>query len=54
LWWGSCFASPLPRARRTAELIWDGREGDLILLDDLKEANLGILQGQRNGELVLF
>eukprot|EP00210_Caulerpa_lentillifera_P001110 g1071.t1 len=44
----SCFSSPLPRAQRTAELIWSGREGEFILLDDLKEANLGILQGQCN------
>uniref|UniRef100_A0A061RH22 Serine/threonine-protein phosphatase PGAM5 n=1 Tax=Tetraselmis sp. GSL018 TaxID=582737 RepID=A0A061RH22_9CHLO len=44
----SCFASPITRARRSAEIIWEGRDGDLIFLEPLREANLMLLQGMRN------
>ena len=33
----------------TAELIWAGREGQLVFLDTLKEAHLHFLEGMRNG-----
>eukprot|EP00873_Tetraselmis_striata_P045220 jgi/Tetstr1/465484/TSEL_010168.t1 len=44
----SCFSSPIMRARRTAEIVWEGRDGELVYLDNLREANLSILQGMRN------
>lgn len=33
----------------SAELIWSGREEPLIYLDSLREANLNILEGMKNG-----
>lgn len=45
----SCFASPLKRAATTAEIIWEDRKEPLIFLDELKEADLGHLQGMKNG-----
>lgn len=45
----SCFSSPLTRAATTAEIIWEGRDEPLIFLEELKEANLGYLQGMKNG-----
>lgn len=44
----SCFSSPIPRAYKTACIIWDSRDGPLYKLDELKEANLGFLQGLKN------
>jgi probable phosphoglycerate mutase len=36
----ACFTSPLARSRRTAEVIWDSRDGDLIPDSDLREIDL--------------
>ena len=47
----SCFTSPLDRARETAELIWQEREGPVVSIEPLGEANLGWLEGMTNGEL---
>jgi len=44
----SCFSSPITRARTSADIMWEGREGELIYLDNLREANLSVLQGMRN------
>ncbi|CAM6124764.1 unnamed protein product [Calypogeia fissa] len=44
----SCFASPISRAKTSAEVIWSGREEPLVFLDTLKEANLLFLEGMRN------
>ncbi|GMH37851.1 hypothetical protein BSKO_05735 [Bryopsis sp. KO-2023] len=44
----SCFVSPLKRAYRTGEIIWNGREGPIVPLDQLSEAYLGRLQGMKN------
>lgn len=46
----SCFASPIRRGWRFAELIWADRQGPLIPMDTLKEAYLGWLQGMRQEE----
>lgn len=46
----SCFASPIKRGWRFAELIWADRKGPLIPLDTLKEAHLGWLQGMKQVE----
>ncbi|KAF3794528.1 putative 2-carboxy-D-arabinitol-1-phosphatase [Nymphaea thermarum] len=43
-----CFSSPISRAKRSAELIWQEREEPLIFLDSLKEANLYFLEGMKN------
>lgn len=43
-----CFASPITRAKTSAELIWDGREGPLTFLDQLREAHLLVLEGMYN------
>eukprot|EP00850_Spirogloea_muscicola_P017930 SM000159S01761 [mRNA] locus=s159:168662:171159:+ [translate_table: standard] len=45
-----CFASPISRARSTAELIWEGREEPLVFLDNLREAHLHFLEGMKNEE----
>ncbi|GBG65643.1 hypothetical protein CBR_g51943 [Chara braunii] len=45
-----CFASPISRARTSAEIIWEGRKEPLIFLDSLKEANLLFLEGMRNAD----
>lgn len=50
----SCFSSPLRRAATTADIIWEGREQPLIHLDELKEADLGCLQGMKNGAMPLI
>jgi probable phosphoglycerate mutase len=36
----ACFTSPLARSRRTAEIIWQGRDDDLIPDSDLREIDL--------------
>ncbi|CAK9200599.1 unnamed protein product [Sphagnum troendelagicum] len=43
-----CFASPISRAKTSAEIIWEGRDEPLIFLDTLREANLMVLEGMRN------
>ncbi|XP_058095837.1 probable 2-carboxy-D-arabinitol-1-phosphatase isoform X2 [Magnolia sinica] len=43
-----CFASPISRAKSSAELIWDGREPPLVFLDTLKEVHLFFLEGMKN------
>ncbi|XP_072978893.1 probable 2-carboxy-D-arabinitol-1-phosphatase [Typha angustifolia] len=45
-----CFASPISRAKSTAEIIWHGREQPLTFLDSLKEAHLFFLEGMTNAE----
>ncbi|GAQ82723.1 Phosphoglycerate mutase [Klebsormidium nitens] len=45
-----CFASPISRAKTSAEVIWSDREEPLIFLDSLREANLNILEGMKNSE----
>jgi broad specificity phosphatase PhoE len=49
-----CFASPISRAKTSAEIIWEGRDEPLIFLDTLREANLMVLEGMRNGKLLTF
>eukprot|EP00891_Asterochloris_glomerata_P008943 jgi/Astpho2/8943/Aster-x1553 len=44
----SCFTSPLDRARETAELMWQGREGPVESIESLGEASLGWLEGMTN------
>ena len=44
----ACFTSSLTRAAETADELWKGKEGPLIKLDNLNEANLGYLQGLTN------
>lgn len=48
-----CFASPISRAKSSAELIWDGREEPLVFLDTLREAHLHFLEGMRNEDAKL-
>ncbi|OMO76426.1 hypothetical protein CCACVL1_15666 [Corchorus capsularis] len=43
-----CFASPISRAKTTAEVLWQGREEPLVFLDSLKEAHLFFLEGMKN------
>ncbi|XP_061375590.1 probable 2-carboxy-D-arabinitol-1-phosphatase [Gastrolobium bilobum] len=43
-----CFASPISRAKQTAEIIWQGRERPLVYLDSLKELSLYHLEGLKN------
>jgi len=45
----SCYASPIRRARRFAEIMWEGRDTPLVCTDSLKEAYLGWLQGMKQG-----
>ena len=45
----SCYASPINRAARFAEIMWEGRETPLVHTDSLKEAYLGWLQGMKQG-----
>ncbi|KAM6576227.1 hypothetical protein CsatB_028064 [Cannabis sativa] len=40
-----CFASPLERSKRTAEIIWDNREEEVITDMDLREIDLYSFQG---------
>ena len=43
---GAVFASPLRRARHTAEIINEALGLPITLIDDLMEARLGVLEGQ--------
>lgn len=43
---GAVFASPLERARHTAEIINEGLGLPMTLIDDLMEARLGVLEGK--------
>ncbi|KAK9830878.1 hypothetical protein WJX81_001056 [Elliptochloris bilobata] len=43
----SCFSSPIRRAARFADIMWEGRDAPLVRTDSLKEAYLGWLQGMR-------
>lgn len=43
---GALFASPLERARRTAEIINAVLDLPMTLIDDLMEARLGVLEGK--------
>ncbi|CAM0144400.1 unnamed protein product [Urochloa decumbens] len=45
-----CFASPISRAKSTAEIIWQGKEEPLVFLDSLKEARLFFLEGMSNAD----
>ncbi|PRQ32162.1 putative 2-carboxy-D-arabinitol-1-phosphatase [Rosa chinensis] len=40
-----CFASPLARSKRTAEIIWDTRKEEMIMDFDLREIDLYSFQG---------
>ncbi|CAH2072153.1 unnamed protein product, partial [Thlaspi arvense] len=40
-----CFASPLKRSKKTAEIIWGSRESEMILDYDLREIDLYSFQG---------
>lgn len=40
-----CFASPLARSKRTAEIIWDARKEAMILESNLREIDLYSFQG---------
>ncbi|KAJ7947944.1 putative Phosphoglycerate mutase [Quillaja saponaria] len=40
-----CFASPLARSKKTAEIIWGDREESMITEDDLREIDLYSFQG---------
>ncbi|KAL4274950.1 hypothetical protein S245_069287 [Arachis hypogaea] len=48
LYFDQCFASPISRAKQTAEIIWQGREKPLIYLDSLREISLYHLEGMKN------
>ncbi|XP_057434082.1 probable 2-carboxy-D-arabinitol-1-phosphatase [Lotus japonicus] len=48
MYFDQCFASPISRAKQTAEIIWQGREKPLVYLDSLKEISLYHLEGMRN------
>ncbi|XP_021740594.1 probable 2-carboxy-D-arabinitol-1-phosphatase [Chenopodium quinoa] len=43
-----CFASPITRAKSTAEILWQGRKEPLIYYDSLKEVHLFLLEGMKN------
>lgn len=40
----------MKRARTTSEIIWEGREGSINYVEDLKEAPLGWLEGMTNSQ----
>lgn len=40
-----CFSSPLVRSKRTAEIIWNNREAEIITEHDLREIDLYSFQG---------
>jgi broad specificity phosphatase PhoE len=44
----ACFSSPISRAKECADILWEGRDTDIILDDNLREADLGWLQGIKN------
>ncbi|KAK7327887.1 hypothetical protein VNO77_21980 [Canavalia gladiata] len=48
IYFDQCFASPISRAKQTAEIIWQGRGKPLVYLDLLKELSLYHLEGMKN------
>ncbi|KAH1217999.1 putative 2-carboxy-D-arabinitol-1-phosphatase [Glycine soja] len=48
IYFDQCFASPISRAKQTAEIIWQWRENPLVYLDSLKEISLYHLEGMKN------
>ncbi|KAH1208197.1 putative 2-carboxy-D-arabinitol-1-phosphatase [Glycine max] len=50
IYFDQCFASPISRAKQTAEIIWQGREKPLVYLDSLKEISLYHLEGMKNAD----
>ncbi|XP_027336506.1 probable 2-carboxy-D-arabinitol-1-phosphatase [Abrus precatorius] len=48
IYFDQCFASPISRAKQTAEIIWQGRGKPVVYLDLLKELSLYHLEGMRN------
>ncbi|MED6121236.1 hypothetical protein PIB30_028064 [Stylosanthes scabra] len=48
MYFDQCFASPISRAKQTAEIIWQGREKPLVYLDSLREISLYHLEGMKN------
>ncbi|KAK7246511.1 hypothetical protein RIF29_41380 [Crotalaria pallida] len=48
IYFDRCFASPISRAKQTAEIVWEGREKPLFYLDSLKEISLYHLEGMKN------
>ncbi|WVY92450.1 hypothetical protein V8G54_031538 [Vigna mungo] len=50
IYFDQCFASPISRAKQTAEIVWQGREKPLVYLDSLREIPLYHLEGMTNGE----
>ncbi|PNY12382.1 2,3-bisphosphoglycerate-dependent phosphoglycerate mutase [Trifolium pratense] len=48
IYFDQCLASPISRAKQTAEIIWQGREKPLVYIDSLKEISLYHLEGLRN------
>eukprot|EP00898_Chlorokybus_atmophyticus_P007104 jgi/Chlat1/7395/Chrsp6S07424 len=49
-----CYASPISRAKTSAEVIWQDREEPLVYLDGLREANLRFLQGMYNADAAIL
>lgn len=47
---GACVSSPISRAREYAQVLWTSEMPPVEYMDELKEANLGILQGMMNEE----
>ncbi|XP_034698541.1 probable 2-carboxy-D-arabinitol-1-phosphatase isoform X3 [Vitis riparia] len=54
IYFDQCFSSPICRAKSTAEVIWQGREGPLVFLDSLKEAHLFFLEGMKNDTTLTY
>ncbi|QCD76755.1 probable 2-carboxy-D-arabinitol-1-phosphatase [Vigna unguiculata] len=48
IYFDQCFASPISRAKQTAEIVWRGREKPLVYLDSLREIPLYHLEGMTN------
>ncbi|XP_052734813.1 probable 2-carboxy-D-arabinitol-1-phosphatase isoform X2 [Vigna angularis] len=48
IYFDQCFASPISRAKQTAEIVWQGREKPLVYLDSLREIPLYHLEGMTN------
>ena len=45
-----CVSSPIARARECADIVWAGHDNAIVYDDNLKEADLGWLQGLTNKE----
>ncbi|XP_014519166.1 probable 2-carboxy-D-arabinitol-1-phosphatase isoform X2 [Vigna radiata var. radiata] len=50
IYFDQCFASPISRAKQTAEIVWQGREKPLVYLDSLREIPLYHLEGMTNAD----